>query len=87
METSTTGIRSAASSITRRSMPSYRAGAKASQGRSASSWASSWVNGRPLGVGTTSVGAGPSSGRAEATTPSSAAAHGSGFITMPGPPP
>lgn len=56
METSTTRSRVAYSSITRRSMPSYRAGVKTSQGAAESSTASSWVNGRPLGVGTTSTG-------------------------------
>ncbi len=66
-------------------MPSYRAGVNASQGRPASSCASSWVNGRPLGVGTTRVGTSPSG--PWPSTASRASPHGSGFITMPGPPP
>src|SRR5919112_6147824 len=71
-------MRSAASSTTRWSMPSYRPQAKIRWSSAASSCASAWVNGVPAGEGTTSV-PGP--------TDCSAANHGSGRITMPGPPP
>ena len=80
METSETGPASAAQSATRWSMPSYRPQAKTSPGSVAHSAAMRWVNGRPAGVGTTRRVPG---GR----TASSACAHGSGFMTMPGPPP
>jgi hypothetical protein len=80
MDTSSTGIRRAASSITRWSMPSYRPQAKTSHGSAAYSTATAWVNGRPAGVGTTRRAPSPH-------TVSSASPHTCGFITIPGPPP
>src|SRR5271166_4644396 len=83
--TSSTGIRARIASATRPSMPSYRPQANTSHGSVAYRAAMSWVNGTPLGVGTTS--------RAGTPTPSagmissSASPQTSGFITMPGPPP
>src|SRR5215210_3064360 len=61
-------------------MPSYRPQAKTSPGSVTQAAAVAWVNGRPAGVGTTSRVPG---GR----TASSARPHGSGRMTMPGPPP
>ncbi len=64
-------------------MPSYRPQAKSNHGWAANSAATSWVNRSPLGLGTTSTGIDSVSG----TSSSKAAPHGSGRITMPGPPP
>ncbi len=44
--------------------------------------ARAWVNGSPDGVGTTRTPSSPSDSRASSASP-----HGSGFITMPAPPP
>ena len=83
MLTSSTGIRAAASSTTRWSMPSYRPHANTSRCSAAHVRAVACVNGLPAGVGTTSRG-----GRGSAaTTASSASPHTCGRITMPGPPP
>src|ERR1700691_1200025 len=99
MLTSSTGIRVRISSTTRPSMPSYRPQAKMSRDSAAYAAAMSWLNGTPLGVGTTSrAGRSPSggalSGRAlsggapsRPMISSRASPQTSGFITMPGPPP
>ena len=63
-------------------MPSYRPQAKTSRGSAAYSAARAWVNGMPAGVGTISRARSPGP-----TIASSAWPQGSGFITMPGPPP
>src|SRR4051812_7261431 len=63
-------------------MPSYRPQAITSRSAPESSAASRCVNGSPDGVGTTSTAPSPSG-----TSASSASPHGSGFITMPAPPP
>ncbi len=80
MLTSDTGPCAAASSATRWSMPSYRPQAKTRPGSVAHCAARAWVNGRPAGVGTTSRVPGR-------RTSASARPHGSGRMTMPGPPP
>src|SRR5690349_20785559 len=59
-------------------MPSYRPQAKIRWSSPASSYASAWLNGVPAGDGTTSV---------PGSTDRRAAYHGSGRMTMPGPPP
>ena len=71
---------------TRPSMPSYRPQANTSRGSVAYRAAMSWVNGTPLGVGTTSR-ADPASVSPGGMISSSASPQTSGFITMPGPPP
>jgi hypothetical protein len=65
-------------------MPSYRPQANTSRGSVTYRAAMSWVNGTPLGVGTTSR-AGPAI--PPGMISSSASPQTSGFITMPGPPP
>src|SRR5699024_7897285 len=70
-------------------MPSYRPQASTSHSHCDHSWAVSWANGSPAGLGkmiTGSVSA-PSAACPSARTAAKASAHGSGFITMPAPPP
>src|SRR5580700_995596 len=86
MLTSSTGIRARIASATRPSIPSYRAQANTSRGSVAYRAAMSWVNGTPLGVGTTSR-ADPASSSPGGMISSSASPQTSGFMTMPGPPP
>src|SRR5271170_3708476 len=82
MLTSSTGRRARMACATRPSMPSYRPQANTSHGSAAYRAARSWVNGTPLGVGTTSRAPGE-----PARISSSASPQTSGFMTMPGPPP
>src|SRR5580700_2250673 len=82
MLTSSTGRRARMACTTRPSMPSYRPQANTSHGSAAYRAARSWVNGTPLGVGTTSRAPGE-----PARIASSASPQTSGFMTMPGPPP
>src|SRR5580658_4285817 len=82
MLTSSTGRRAPMACTTRASMPSYRPQANTSHGSAAYRAARSWVNGTPLGVGTTSRAP-----EEPARMPSSASPQTSGFMTMPGPPP
>src|ERR1700678_721037 len=82
MLTSSTGRRARMASTSRPSMPSYRPQANTSHASAAYRAARSWVNGTPLGVGTTSRARGER-GRIS----SSASPQTSGFMTMPGPPP
>src|SRR5215469_7719338 len=63
-------------------MPSYRPHANTSHGSATYRAARSWVNGTPLGVGTTSRARGCSPRMASSASPQTSA-----FITMPGPPP
>ena len=65
-------------------MPSYRPQANTSQSAVLHSCAVACVNGAPDGVGITRVGRARAS---EAATASSASPHGTGLMTMPGPPP
>src|ERR1700719_4163411 len=92
MLTSSTGSRARMACTTRPSMPSYRPQANTSHGSAAYRAARSWVNGTPLGVGTTSraPGAPPTMAPPAMAPPriaSSASPQTSGFMTMPGPPP
>src|ERR1700691_3800760 len=89
MLTSSTGRRVRFSWTARTSMPSSRPQAKMSLGSAAYRAAMSWLNGTPLGVGTTSL-AGRSPPGCPPSRPaisSRASPQTSGFITMPGPPP
>src|SRR5580698_7399955 len=89
MLTSSTGMRVRISSTTRPSMPSYRPQARMSRGSAAYRAAMSWLNGTPLGVGTTSlaVSSPPGCPPSRPAISSRASPQTSGFMTMPGPPP
>src|SRR5258708_5595308 len=82
MVTSSTGILARASAATRASIPSYLPQPKTRWLSLAYSVAISCVNGTPAGLGSTSR-----AGRPDGIKASRASPHGSGRITMPGPPP